>query len=327
VSALRAVLVLLVALGCRPTVPFAERAFFTRDAQSLPAAVDCERCHQEVYREWRNSGHARAFESESFQHATHRGQAEPCTGCHAPAPLVAGQRPAFRSERRDEGVTCTTCHLSSAPGAKPLTMRGPANRSLPVEVHPVVVEDALYRSSELCGSCHEATLAEWKASPPLAGGARKTCQGCHMPDVHRTVESVNAEVPYSRVLVALERKQSLRRHLFAVPEDGERDLVLTVERNGDILAMRVANRLPHALPTGSFGRREVKLFASWPGGMREAGFAARPGSPLVAGTSREVELTLEPGARGAQVAVSLRRFDPATRTWQELARAIAPPSR
>jgi hypothetical protein len=327
VSAVRAVLVLFVALGCRPAVPFAERAFFTRETQALPAAADCERCHQEVYREWRDSGHARAFVSESFQSATHRGRIEPCTGCHAPAPLVEGQQPALRSEHRDEGVTCTTCHLSTAPGMKPLTMRGPASRSLPVEVHPVVVEDALYRSSELCGSCHQTTFEEWKTSPPPAEGERETCQGCHMPEVHRTVESVNAEVPYSPVFVALEKKQALRRHLFAIPEDSDRELVLSVVRRGDTVAVRVGNRLPHALPTGSFGRREVKLFASWPGGMREVGFAVQPGSPLAAGDAREVELPLDPDARGAPVAVSLQRFDPATRTWQELARATAPPSR
>jgi hypothetical protein len=327
VSARRALFVLFLALGCRPAVPFAERAFFTRATQTLPAAKDCERCHQEVYLEWRDSGHARAFASESFQAATHQGRAEPCTGCHAPAPLVEGQPPALRSERRDEGVTCTTCHLSTAPGAKPLTMRGPANRSLPVEVHPVIVEDALYRSSELCGSCHAATLEEWKAAPPPADGERETCQGCHMPEIHRTVESVNAEVPYSPVFVAMERKQALRRHLFAVPEDADRELALSVVRHGDTLAVRVENRLPHALPTGSFGRREVKLVASWPGGLHEVALAARPGSPLAAGEARGVELTLGPGARGEPVAVSLQRFDPATHTWQELARAAAPPIR
>ena len=76
-SARRALLVLLLALGCRPAIPFAERAFFTREAQALPAAEDCERCHQEVYREWQDSGHAHAFERESFQAATHRGRARP----------------------------------------------------------------------------------------------------------------------------------------------------------------------------------------------------------------------------------------------------------
>src|SRR5512145_2634304 len=227
------VLLTSLALGCRPTVPFAERSFFSTEGRALPAAADCERCHQEVYLEWRESGHARAWSSESFQAATHAGRAEPCTGCHAPAPLVLGELPALRGERRAEGVTCTTCHLSTAPGAAPLTMRGPASRSLPVEVHPVIAEDPLYRSSELCGGCHEGTFAEWRASPVPAEGEKETCQGCHMPSVHRTVESVNEEVPYSPLFVAMERTQPLRRHRFAVPEDAEEEVVLALERRAD----------------------------------------------------------------------------------------------
>jgi len=322
-----ATLLAALALGCRPAVPFAERSFFSTEGRALPAAEDCERCHQEVYLEWRESGHARAWSSESFQAATHAGRAEPCTGCHAPAPLVQGELPALRGERRAEGVTCTTCHLSTAPGAAPLTMRGPASRSLPVEVHPVVAEDPLYRSSELCGGCHQAAFAEWKASPPPAEGERETCQGCHMPQVHRTVESVNEDVPYSPVFVALEEKQDLRRHRFAVPDDSDDELVVSLARSGDALAVRVENRLPHALPTGSFGRREVKLFASWPGGSSEVAFAARPETPLAAGEARVVQVPLGAGARGAPVVVSLRRFDPASREWQELARGEAPPVR
>jgi hypothetical protein len=318
-------LVLGSLVACRPAVPFAERAFFSSEGHALPAAADCERCHQEVYVEWSDSAHARAFRSETFQAATHQGRADTCTGCHAPAPLVAGAPPALRGERRAEGVTCTTCHLSTAPGSAPLTMRGPASRSLPVDVHPVVAEDPLYRSSELCGGCHEATFAEWRAAPPSAEGERETCQGCHMPAVHRTVESVNEDVPYSPLLVALEQEQRLRRHRFAVPDDADEGIGLTLERGERGLVVRVENRLPHALPTGSFGRREVKLFASWPGGARELPVAARPGSALAAGGARVLELPLDAAARRAPIAVSLRRYDPAARAWQELARAESAP--
>jgi hypothetical protein len=313
--------------GCRPAVPFAERAFFSREGHALPAAADCERCHQEVVVEWRESAHARAFRSETFQAATHQGRAAECTGCHAPAPLAAGAPPALRAERREEGVTCTTCHLSTAPGAAPLTMRGPASRSLPVEVHPVVAEDPLYRSSELCGGCHAATFAEWRAAPDPVEGERETCQGCHMPAVHRTVESVNEDVPYSPLLVALEEEQPLRRHRFSVPDGAHEDIGLALERSGAALVVRIQNRLPHALPTGSFGRREVRLFASWPGRAHEVPVAARPGAALAAGEARAVTMPLDPAARTQPITVSLRRFDPAARAWEELARAESPPPR
>jgi hypothetical protein len=138
---------------------------------------------------------------------------------------------------------------------------------------------------------------------------------------------VNEEVPYSPVFVAMETKQDLRRHRFAVPDDSDEEIVVALERRGDALAVRVENRMPHALPTGAFGRREVKLFASWPGGSSEVAFAARPGAPLAAGEARVVQVPLGPGARGAAVTVSLRRFDPASREWRELARSAAPPAR
>lgn len=315
---------LLAHAGCRPSLPFAERMFFSREATSaLPAAADCERCHQEVVVEWRASAHARAWTSEAFQTATHGGRAEVCTGCHAPAPLAASGPPLLRAARHDEGVTCTTCHLSTAEGAAPLTMRGPASRSLPVEVHPVIAEDPLYRSSELCGGCHEASFAEWKASPAPARGEKETCQGCHMPSVHRTVESVNEEVPYSPLFVALEETQKLRRHRFAVPDDADEEIVLALERRPAALVVRVENRLPHALPTGSFGRREVKLLVRWPGGSAEHAFAARPGASLAAGATRTLELPLAAEARSAPLSVALRRFDPARREWQDLAEASA----
>jgi nitrate/TMAO reductase-like tetraheme cytochrome c subunit len=277
-----------------------------------------------VYREWQESGHARAWTSRAFVSATHEGRAEPCTGCHAPAPLVAGQPPTLRAERQSEGVTCTTCHLSTLPGAAPLTMRGPASRSLPIEVHPVVAEDPLYRSSELCGGCHESTFAEWKAAPPPASGERETCQGCHMPSVHRTVESVNEAVPYSAVLVALEEHQKLRRHRFAVPEDADEDLHLVVGRRAGALDVRVESRLPHALPTGAFGRREVKLFVSWAGGEEAYAFASQPQRVLGAGQSRSLALPLPPAARSHPLTVSLRRYEPAERGWQELVRSEVP---
>jgi len=315
---------LLTLAGCRPSVPFAERMFFSRETSALPAAADCERCHQEVVVEWRASAHARAWTSEAFQSATHAGRAEVCTGCHAPAPLAASGPPLLRAARHDEGVTCTTCHLSTAPGVAPLTMRGPARRSLPVEVHPVIAEDPLYRSSELCGGCHEATFAEWQASPPPPANEKETCQGCHMPSVHRTVESVNEEVPYSPLFVALEETQKLRRHRFAVPDDADEEIVLLLERRPAALVVRVENRLPHALPTGSFGRREVKLFVTWPGGSAEHAFAARPGASLAAGETRTLELPLEAAARRGPLSVALRRFDPARREWQDLVGADAP---
>jgi hypothetical protein len=145
-----------------------------------------------------------------------------------------------------------------------------------------------------------------------------------MPSVHRTVESVNEEVPYSPLFVAMEETQKLRRHRFAVPADAEEEIRLSLERRPDALVVRVENRLPHALPTGSFGRREVKLLVRWPGGSAEHAFAARPGASLAAGGTRKLELPLAAEARRGPLTVALRRFDPARREWQDLVEASAP---
>lgn len=308
----------LLGLGaCRPTVPFAREAFFSEAPDELPAAADCERCHREIVVEWRESAHARAWTSAAFQQATHAGRVEACTACHAPAPLPADGVPRLRSVRQDEGVTCVSCHLATGPDVAPLTMRGPARRSLPVEVHPVIAEDPSYRASELCGGCHEATFAEWRA---VADERTETCQACHMPSVHRTVESVHPEVPYSPLFVALEETQPLRRHRFAVPADADEELELAAERTASGLRVRVANRLPHALPTGSYGRREVRLVVAWPGGESEHAIAARPGTALASGATQHLDVPLPVTARHAPVTVALRRLDPARRAWQELVR-------
>jgi hypothetical protein len=82
--------------------------------------------------------------------------------------------------------------------------------------------------------------------------------------------------------------------------------------------------LPHALPTGSFGRREVQLFVEWPGGAAEHAFASRPGHALAAGESRRLVVPLPATAASQPVTVTLRRFAPRTDSWEPLVTAEAP---
>lgn len=303
--------------ACRVPIPFGTDLFFAGGPRALPSAHDCERCHQEIYREWRDSRHAHAFTSDVYRRATHGGTDAPCAGCHAPAPLVADSLPQPRLEHRDEGITCATCHMATGKGVAPLTMRGPVSRSSPVEVHPVIVADAAYRTSALCGGCHRAAYREWQATAATAPDT-ETCQGCHMPSVHRKVESVNDRLPYSAVLVALEKSEKLRRHRFAVPDDAGKHLELKLVRRGDVIEATVHNELPHALPTGRFGRREVRLHLAWPGGGLDEKLGAQPADPLGAGQSRTIRLRLPPQARGAELSVSLQRFDHAEHGFVKL---------
>ena len=309
----------------RVRVPFGESLFFTGAEAPLPVARDCERCHQEVYREWEDSLHARAWRSEAFQHATSSGRAEECLGCHAPGPLVAGEPPSLRNAHREEGVTCTSCHLAPGAAGARLAMRGPVARSSPVEVHPVIEEDPTYRSSELCGTCHRGALAEWERAAAPEDGEKETCQGCHMPAVHRKVESVHEEHAYSRLFVALERSEDLRRHAFAVPEDAAEHVDVTAERDGPTrVRVTLGNRLPHALPTGSFGRRQLAVAASWSGGERQTLVVDAPARALATGEVRSVTLELPPEARGLPLRVELRRFEHARGGWSAIAAAAVP---
>jgi nitrate/TMAO reductase-like tetraheme cytochrome c subunit len=325
-----ATLLLCLAAGAltagRVRMPFARSLFFTGAGADLPAAGDCERCHQEVYREWEGSLHASAWRSEAFQRASADARAPECVGCHAPAPFRASDPPALRDVHRDEGVTCVSCHLSPAAGDAPLTMRGPVTRSSPDEVHPVIEGDPTYRSSELCGTCHRATLSEWNGAEEPAQAEKETCQGCHMPAVRRTVESVHDEHAYSALLVALESDEDLRRHAFAVPEP-EREHVAVDFRvsNGVRVEARVENHLPHALPTGQFGRRQLALVARWEGGERREPLVRSRGDAIPPGGRRTAAIELPPEARGKRVDVALLRYDHATGGWSEVAHAVPSP--
>jgi hypothetical protein len=322
-AARAAALVTLLLAACRVPVPFAERVFF--GDRAMPRAADCERCHQEVYREWEGSRHADAFRHEGFQAASAGAREPACVACHAAAPLRADAAPAPRANRLEEGVTCITCHLAPDSGAGRFAMRGPVSRTSPVEVHPVIERDPLYRSSALCGSCHRTTLAEWQAAPEPAEG-RSTCQECHMPAVRRKVESPNDAHPSSAFFSALGDAQELRRHGFAVPEPTPEQVRLEarVEEAADgspRLRVALHNGLPHDLPTGEFGRRELRIVARWPGGAAGLHRVRREGEALPAGAVWQGEVALPRQARGAEVAASLERWDPGRADWQPLARA------
>jgi nitrate/TMAO reductase-like tetraheme cytochrome c subunit len=316
-------------VSCEMPGPLVRGMFTRTESRAAPTAADCERCHQEVVREWRSSLHASAWESPAFQRASAGGRAAECTGCHAPAPVAEDRPVAMRELHVAEGVTCTSCHLSPRPDAPPLTMRGPVSRTSPIEIHPIIERDPLYRSSELCGTCHEGTLREWRAAAEPPGGETKaTCQGCHMPAVERKVESVHDEHAYSALFVALGEKAELRRHTFAVPEIGPGDdvrlAVAPVQEGGRrALEVTVSNGLPHALPTGSFGRREVRIAARWAGGSHEARRSRALGEAIPSGGEWRTRIALPAGVDPAGVEVALERWDRQGQAWQTLARAGA----
>ena len=161
-------------------------------AGAFPEAEYCAHCHDEAYRQWRQSLHSNAFRTPFYRTSVNilirtKGIefARHCDSCHNPVGVVAGalttNSPIDRSFDRD-GLTCMTCHsiqrVQSTLGNGSFVMGVPAvmvdenGNRIPGEVpfgdileHPerhskAVMRDLLHQP-EFCSACHKANL------PPL----------------------------------------------------------------------------------------------------------------------------------------------------------------
>jgi nitrate/TMAO reductase-like tetraheme cytochrome c subunit len=310
--------------GCSVPVPFAEGWLFRTSRAQLPESRDCQRCHGEIFEEWKESPHAQAWTADAFVAFTGEYAARDCLDCHAPGPLGASGEVRLRDVHLNEGVTCISCHLSADPQAEPLTMRGPHARTTPIEVHPVV-EDPLFQKAELCGTCHETVLSEWQESPePRDGSEKEICQGCHMQRVVRRMESYDAEHPYSAVLVVLSEPVEGRRHRFEVPEEPWEDIELRAKPaiQGRPAEVVVTNGLPHAIPTGGYGRRIARLRIRWPGGEATETLRADLDQAIGAGQTRAFAFPDVPS--GVVPDAVLERRNPRSGEFERLAPAPGP---
>ncbi len=178
-------------------------------------ASTCGECHEEIYREWAISTHARAWlDDAQYLEELKKTTATPgrdaswiCMNCHTPLEsqlprLVAGledgnrgrpiyvDNPFFDRALQDEAITCATCHVQDG------VVLGPwGNTDAP---HPVRKSNLLM-SADLCLQCHEAqatlddielacvfdTGTTYRTGPYAAEG--KPCQHCHMPETDRAI--------------------------------------------------------------------------------------------------------------------------------------------
>jgi len=175
-------------------------------------AATCGGCHEEIYKEWRISTHARAYlDDPQFQAELHKSRNENgdvgwmCLNCHTPLMtqqqrLVTGltdgklnqpqyrDNPDFDAKLQHEAITCAGCHVRDGVVLGPFGDSGAPH--------------AVRRSQDLltntvCTRCHQAkahfedlalacvfdTGAEFDAGPYGAEGF--TCQTCHMPEIER----------------------------------------------------------------------------------------------------------------------------------------------
>ncbi len=244
-----AMLSLAAVAGVVLLVSCASFKHLTQAGDTFPNAKECGKCHVEIYHEWSQSDHAHAYTNPHFRTTTDDYRFENCLSCHAPEPIRTDHTPGVRATGREEGVTCVACHLEQGALAGPLEPTGK------VHPHPISVRPETYYSSDLCGRCHEGTMAQWSSVP----GVKRTCQQCHMEAVTRKVTQATGGI--SNVLVAMEQQVPQRRHGFCILDRGpsSRFITLTLEPSGDGLDVVVDNKLPHNLPTGDFGFRVVTL--------------------------------------------------------------------
>ncbi|WPC05775.1 multiheme c-type cytochrome [Pseudomonas benzenivorans] len=209
-------------MQAREALPFFPHRANTRgnvvlQPQDFESAELCGACHTEIYRQWRSSMMAQAWDEPVYRallklasEATEGRGDTFCTGCHSPVGLTTGQittalnRSSVEDSARDHplpGVDCESCHNISARtgldnGAYVMTPRahgrptkfGP--RQDAVSPYHDTVYSALHTRSDFCATCHnvthpfssvavERTYDEWLESAYSLNG--ETCQDCHMP--------------------------------------------------------------------------------------------------------------------------------------------------
>lgn len=143
-----------------------------------PSIKKCARCHSEVWRDWRGSLHALAYDDPVFsgvlKKISNEKEKKLCLSCHDPS-------------ENGEGVTCYYCHVEIQNSTD--TIFGPYPPTTQDLPHPTVARKE-YLSGAFCGQCHDVknntgfllftTYSEWKNSQYSLEGI--TCQKCHMPE-------------------------------------------------------------------------------------------------------------------------------------------------
>jgi hypothetical protein len=152
------------------------------------SSAACGRCHQEIHAEWQASFHGRAMSDPLFLELSQEVvNKEECIRCHAPVPLREAEfeTPVARSSRREDAISCLSCHQDGGHVAGPFGGLQGACRPIGDPRQQDVVK--------MCFPCHNQheTGNEWLAGPyaPEAPLPRQrpveTCLTCHMPAVER----------------------------------------------------------------------------------------------------------------------------------------------
>lgn len=213
-----------------------------KDLLERPEAKRCADCHKDIYEAWKESRHAISWISKTYIEASENHTKEKCLACHIPQ-SVTGEKPSPRLDRRDEGIYCVSCHFIDG------KMNGPYDLVSPS--HPTY-RNPKYVRSDFCGSCHQKTLKEWKAT-----GVEDTCQDCHMP---RTKSRLTQKFPLS----LLHKQKWVGNHKFLHGDLTEKDILMEAGFKDKFFNLSLLNKtVPHAVPTADNGDPRLYLYISF----------------------------------------------------------------
>jgi hypothetical protein len=259
-----------------------------RKADQTHRAARCGECHEKMYDEWQESGHARGLKSEAYAATLRVATATGCARCHSPLSEL-GVRP---QTAEAEAVTCEVCHRMERIEVSPTAASFTLLKTHEIKFGPRCdLEDPyfhrarcnpVFTRSEMCAACHllyqetkEGTslpvhteYADWKKSSYAAKG--KQCQNCHMPAVKASLATGEPE------------RQGVPDHGFLGHARKLEDTALTAtarvvwERERVTASVSVTNaRAGHAIPAGSPGREVVLRATTVDADGRELGRVER----------------------------------------------------
>ena len=217
-----------------------EEVFVEEDLLQRPQAKRCADCHAQIYEEWKESRHYRAWKSENFRRESENYGKVKCLSCHAPHQVGPEKKPVLRAEFREDGVHCVACHFKE----ETRSMHGPLKVWSPP--HPST-QDLDYTKSEFCAGCHRETYKEWKLAK-----VRKSCQDCHMPSLGK--KDLIQKFPFYLFHLAKRRTSHRFPAQKAKPEDIEVHL-----KGKELILVNVG--VPHNLPTADQGDPKLYLIA------------------------------------------------------------------
>jgi hypothetical protein len=251
-----------------------------------PALVACGGCHTEVYKEWSESLHARAWTNPNARGATRDFEVESCRACHSPLSVFTtgfDRRPDYRPFNQRDGVHCLSCHG--------LVDGVAAARTIPDAPCRPRLEPQLLVADH-CYPCHEPThqaFAEYETSDAFALGLR--CVDCHMPVVAE--RGGRSHGPHGGMNADFVRK----------------GLGVEVVRQPDALEVVLRNRTGHRFP-GEIPSRALVVLVSFDGGPEESLLLRKPNKGeareddrLAPDEVRRLRFARPPGVRSGRVRV------------------------